>query len=333
MYNRTLWGVTLALVIVVLMLLAFPFSVLAISVPDSGPFILNVDIYRHVLESDDILVHGQYNWPYSVGPPDTAPAETVTQSVFVRLMNGATEVAGSTIYSYYRRGWGYGSFSMYLDAASAVGLWGTGLTVEVRGSPTLSWTGGTNYVVTTNVLNWNATANGSATRVMMYSHIISWASTLGDYWNLALVVGYADGDRFSSYGEAYFPNAISGLRVLVPQLFSGSVETPQYTDITYPTTGADAYKSAWPFNFGGISEYFGMPSDDEVFRTLIAFLIIFVVCAVMVRYGAPPPFALFAGFGLLFVLAIPGFISTVIVGGAMFLIVLLTGMVFILRRN
>ena len=89
----------------------------------------------------------------------------------------------------------------------------------------------------------------------------------------------------------------------------------------------------WPFDFGGISQWLGMPSNDDVFRTLIAFVVIFIVGMVMVRQGVPSGAALFACFALLFVLAIPGFVSMVLVGGLMFVIILLTGMVFLLRRS
>ena len=325
--------VLLAILLSLAVLLAFPSTVLAISNPDSGPFILQVDMYRHLLEDDDLLVVGRYNWPYSVGPPDTAPTETIAQSAFVRLMDGATELASGTVYSYYRNGWGYGSFSLYLDMAAAAGLWNTALTVELAGSPTLTWTGGGAHVATTTVLNWHSTVSSTATQAILYSYFTSWGNTLGDYWNISLITSLASGDKLSSYGEAYFTNVVLGLRTMVPALFSGAVVTPQYTDITYPTTGAEAAKAAWPFDFGGLSQYFGMPSDDEVFRTLLAFVIIFIVCAVMVRYSVPPLYATFAGFTLLFVLAVPGFISLVIVGGVTFLIVLLSGMVFALRRT
>jgi len=322
----------LAGVLALVLLFSVPSTVQAISVPDSGPYILQVDMYRHLLEDNDLLVHMRYNWPYAVGPPDTAPSETIAQSAFVRLLNGSTELARSTIYSYYRRGWGYGSASMYLNAVSAVGLWGTVLTVELQGSPTLTWTGGGVPQVSTTTLNWVPSASQSAARLTAYSHLITWASTLSDYWNTTLVQTQAGGNKLSSYGETYFSNAIPNLRLLIPELFSAYVETPQYTDIEYVETGANVTAGAWPFNFGGISEYFGMPSSDSVLRSLLAFVIIAILAGVMVSKGVPVPHVTLASFGLLIALAVPGFISLVLVGGVVFILVLLTGMVFLLRR-
>jgi len=320
------------LLIALLSILLFSTTVLAIENPDSGPFIIQVDAYRHLLEDNDLLIHGRYNVPYEVGPPDLAPDEAITQVMFVRLMDGTTEVGTSTIYAYYRRGWGYGTFSMYLNADLASGLWEDTLTVELRGSLTAGWTGDT-PVASTSVINWRSTTSQTATRVLMYSHLIAWANTLGDYWNVALVTQYAGENKLSSYGEAYFTSAIPGLRGMVPQLFSSSIETPQYDDIDYSTAGADAITDAWPFDFGGLSQYFGLPDDDMVFRTIIAFVIIFTVCAAMVSKGIPATYALFGGFALMFVLAVPGLISMVIVGAVLFVVVLLTGIVFLLRRT
>ena len=319
--------------VVLLVLLQVPKTVNAISGPDTGPYILQVDVYRHLLEIDDTLVLGRYNWPYDIGPPDTAPTETIAQSVFARLLNGSTEVARSVLPWYYRRGWGYGSFSMYLDAVQSAGLWDAGLAVELLGSPTLEWVGGKNPMASTGVLNWHATTASITTQLLVYNNLISWASTLGDYWNAALVTEYVGGNKLSSYGEIYFTSVIPDLRTMVPQLFSGSLEVTEYTDVEYPQTGIEAAKAAWPFDFGGISQYVGLPSNDEVLRTLLAFMIIFVVCAELVRRNVPSLYALFAGYALLFVLAVPGFVSLVIVGGSAFLVVLLTGMVFVLRRS
>lgn len=327
--RRKALRVLLALVASVIIGLSITTPVYAISVPDSGPFILQVDMYRHVLETDDLLVHGRYNWPYAA-----PPTETITQSVFARLTDGTSELGRSAIYAYYNRGWGYGSFSMYLSSSEAAGLWGTALTVEMRGSPTLTWTGGSGVpIASTSVLNWRATAGTAATQLLMYAHFINWANTLGDYWSVSLVSQYVGDNKFSSYGEAYFTNVIEGLRTMCPQLFASTMEVPTYEDVHYPTTGSDQMKSNWPFDFGGISEWVGLPSDDEVLRTIIAFVIIFTVCATMVGRGIPPSYALFGGFGLMFVLAVPGFISMVLVGGLLFVVVLLSGIVFLLRRQ
>lgn len=325
--RRKLRNVLFGMFIALAAMLISTTPVFAIDPPDSGPFIIQVDAYHHLLEDDDLLIHGRYNWPYA-----STPEETITQSVFSRLLDDGVEIARSSIYAYYDDGWGYGSFAMYLNAADAAGLWDTELTVALQGSPTLDW-GGDPPSVSTTVISWRNTSGTATTQALMYAHFVSWATTLGDYWSVALTGQYAGETKLSSYGEAYFTNVVEGLRTMCPQLFSSTLEVPGYEDIEYPTTGADEMDDNWPFDFGGISEWFGMPSTDEVLRTLLGFVIIFIICSVMVSRGIPASYALFAGFALLFVLAVPGIISMVIVGGLVFVVVILSGMVFLLRRN
>ena len=323
----------LLVVLTLVLFVSMPLSVWAISIPDSGPYIIQVNMYRHLLEDDDLLVHIQYNWPYAVGPPDTAPTETIAQSAFVRLLDGTTELARSTIYWCHRRGWGYGSASMYLDASSATGLWSDNLTAELRGSPTLTWTGGDVPVATTTVLLWNASTSIGITRLLVHSHLLSWAKTLGDYWSVVLTQETADGTKLSSYGETFFTNAIPNLRLMVPSLFSAYVEVPQYVDIEYTDVGVNATATAWPFDFSGLSVYLGMPDRDDTLRSLAAFVIIATVCGVMISRGIPVPHTTLAGFGLLVALAVPGFVNVLLLAGVVFVLVLVFGMVFLLRRT
>ena len=78
-----------------------------------------------------------------------------------------------------------------------------------------------------------------------------------------------------------------------------------------------------------MSQYFGLPSSDEVFRTLIGFVIVFAISALIMAKTNRTDFAMLAGFGLLIVLAVPGWISPIIVAGFAFLAVLGAALVFI----
>ena len=103
------------LLLLLLLVLVVPMSAhAAINVPDSGPFITRVDIYRHALEIDDMLVVARSNIPYV-----NVPTETISQAFTGRLLDGSTELARVSPYSYYNSGYDYGMFSMCLDAASA----------------------------------------------------------------------------------------------------------------------------------------------------------------------------------------------------------------------
>ncbi len=306
------------------LLLLVPF-LLGIAAPDSGPYISRVDIYRHCLEDDDMLVVVRYNIPYA-----SVPDESITQAYIGRFMDGSTELARVSPYSYYSKGYDYGMFSMYLDAASAP-VWEGAYTVELQGSPTLDWTPSIPSI-STGSLNWRAATSSSATRVLMYSHLIAWADELSDYWSIALTASTAGGTVLSSYGEAYFTNAISGLRTMCPNLFSAGTSVPQYEGVEWQKAQSEATKGAWPLDWGGVSVWLGLPSGDEVFRTLIGFVIVFLLCSILMAKTNRTDFALLAGYGLLIVLAVPGWISPVIVAGFTFLSLLGFGLVFILGK-
>jgi len=311
------------------MLLLLPF-LLGIAAPDSGPFLTRVDIYRHCLETDDMLVVVRYNIPYDVGPPDTIPTETVTQAFIGRFMNGSTELARVSPYSYYRRGYSYGAFSMYLDAASAPD-WEGDYTVKLEGSPTLEWDPSTPSV-STGSMYWRATTSTSTTQALLYAHLIAYANELSDYWSIALTSTTSGGEVLSSYGEVYFVSVVAELGTMCSRLFAAGVTTPQYTDVDWQRSQSEATKAAWPFDWGGMSEYFGLPSNDEVFRTLVGFVIVFCLCAMIMARTSRPDFAMLAGYGLIIVLAVPGWMSPVIVAGFTFLSVLGAALVFILGK-
>lgn len=313
------------LLALLLLLLLLPFA-LGIAAPNSGPYITRVDAYRHYLESDDLLVVVRYNVPYA-----TPPTETITQAYIGRLMSGSTELVSTSPYSYYNEGYGYGAYSMYLDAASAAGLWDTSLTVELRGSPTLSWTPSIPSAVTSSI-NWRATAGATATQALMYSHLIAYAEELSDYWSIALTSSTATGTVLSTYGETYFTNIIADLRTAVPALFSAGVTVPAYEDVEWQKAQSEAIKGTWPFDWGGMSEYFGLPSSDEIFRTLAAFIVVFLIASLIMAKTNRTDFAVLGGYGLLIVLAVPGWISPVIVAGFTFLAVLGAALVFIVGK-
>lgn len=316
---------TLLGLIILVTTLVFVTPVLAIDGPDSGPFIIRIDMYRHCLEEDDLLAFARYNVPYA-SPPD----ETIAQAYIGRLLVGSTEYARVSPYSYYNSGYGYGAFSMYLDAASAP-TWGSSCNVSLEGSPTLDWSPSTPSVVTSS-MNWRATTGTTATRALMYAHIIAYAEELSDYWSVALTTSTAEGTVLSTYGEAYFTNVVPELRTICPNLFTSSSETVTLVDTEWENPEATETTSSWPLDWGGISTWLGLPSSDEVLRTIIGFGIIFILCAMLASRTGRTDFTMIAGFGLMVIGAAVGMMSPIIVAGVTFAAVLLTGLVFLLGK-
>lgn len=306
-----LWGI---------FMLALP--VYAISGPDSGPFLTRIDIYRHALVDDDMLVVARYNLPYTV-PPD----ETISEAYIGRFMDGSDELGRISPYSYYNSGYGTGLFSIYLDADSAP-TWEGSYAVELNGSPTLSWSPSI-PTVTTTTLNWRSTASSSATEALLYAHLIAYAEELSDDWSLALTTSTTSGMVFSSYGEAYFTNAIPELRSMSSSLFSSSVDTVGVEDVNWQPDRP----SAWPFNWTGMSGWLGLPtSSDEVFRNVIGFIIIFALSGFLMTRTNRIDIVLSAALGLLIVAGVTELMTPVIVGGFVFLAALVAGLVFIFGK-
>jgi hypothetical protein len=166
----------------------------------------------------------------------------------------------------------------------------------------------------------------------MYSHLIAYAEELSDYWSIALTSSTATGTVLSTYGETYFTNIIADLRTAVPALFSAGVTVPAYEDVEWQKAQSEAIKGTWPFDWGGMSEYFGLPSSDEIFRTLAAFIVVFLIASLIMAKTNRTDFAVLGGYGLLIVLAVPGWISPVIVAGFTFLAVLGAALVFIVGK-
>jgi len=220
-----------ALTLALMLLLSLASPVLAIANPDSGPTIEQVDVYRHCLESDDMLVVVQYFVDYTVNP-----AETINQAFLGRLIaaDGVTVLANVAPYSYYDKGYDHGVYAVYLGAVEAAGHWGTACTISFEGNPTLAWPGDPPKV-TTPTLNWHATTTSQATELLLGSNVLTIANTLSDYWGIAwaLVTETVEGTKLSSFGDQYFTNAIPYLREMVPNIFLGGIVAPEWEESRY----------------------------------------------------------------------------------------------------
>jgi len=126
---RLLTAFTLASIFLLLSVL----PVLAITSPDVGPTIDRVDVFRHCLEVDDMMVLVRYHLDYNTDPP-----ETINQAYIGTFMDGIVELARVSPYTFYDKSYNHGVFSMYLDAGDAP-AWNGAYTVTLEGNPVLDW--------------------------------------------------------------------------------------------------------------------------------------------------------------------------------------------------
>jgi len=236
--KKKLIRVLSALAFALILSLSLSTSVLAISNPTTGPTIERVDVYRHCLETNDMLILVQYYIDY-IADPD----ESITEAYLGRFMSGATELANVAPYSFYNLDYNHGVFSMYFSEVEAPDWNGT-YTVVFEGNPTLAWVGGVPSVSTT-TLNKHSTTTQRATEIILGTMIMSIATQLSNYWSVELVESVATGNVLSSYGEQYFANVIPNIRTMVPNIFSGDIEAVVYVEKEHKQSYRDTLLNRW----------------------------------------------------------------------------------------
>ncbi len=306
-------------VLVGAMLLMTGTPVLAIANPDSGPFILQVDAYQNLDVTGDTLFLVKINIPYA-----SPPSEPSSSAFIGRVLLAGETVAETTPYAYYNSGYGYSTFAIY---ASSDITWEAAYTIDLTGSPTLSWAGNVPEVATTTI-NWHASASSALSRNLLATEVLGWASSLSAYWSVALLSITAGGNVLSSYGVAYFTNVIPYLKDLCPSVLPTGQTTISYTGKTFQGTGTAAVVSNWPFDFSGISEWMGLPNENLLHMILVAALIVFM--CVMLKLDTK--MSMTAAFAILVLLVIPGFLSPIVAAATIFVAVLGMSLVFILGK-
>lgn len=145
---------------------------------------------------------------------DTLPDETVADLFLFRLLDtDDSEIASTTAYPYYSRGYELGIVSFYFEAADAP-TWESGLTVQFTGNPLVDWTGGP-PVVETSSITWH-TGESADMQQLAAAHIITLASDLEAAWDVEMITSTSGVTILSDTGLAYFLNVISYLRGIAP---------------------------------------------------------------------------------------------------------------------
>lgn len=216
------------LLLVVVVWLLFPSSVNATAQPDNL-VIEDVQIFRHLLEADDMLMVFYYDIEYT-----SQPANPANQTFMIRLMNGGTTMGTVLPYPYGdNSGYQEGVRGMYFTAAEAP-TWGGSYTAVIQGNPSVffdaeDW----KETQALTAANWSPYDTQDENQNWLRLKIINIANELEVDWDETLLVSGSIGEVLNTTGEGYFINAIVGLRQMCPELFAIQTEEATFPSATY----------------------------------------------------------------------------------------------------
>lgn len=205
-----------SLVMVVLFMIISAIPVLAISDPDI--YQINAAyVYRNLRETGDQLYLVEYYCHY-----ETLPSENITTAFQVILYDtdDTTPLEVVYPYAYYRLGYDRGYASIYLPADSAL-TWGADYSFTIAGREPPFGVGLAPESSHHDIDLWTTYTNMDDTQRELAGRVLYSAYILNNSWNIdvSLLTDTTAGLKLSAYGEAYFSNVISSLRLVAPQAF------------------------------------------------------------------------------------------------------------------
>lgn len=281
-------GVVIAIVVSLLLVIVTP-ALAAIAHPDTLT-INSVYAYQSCLETDDQLYLIEYTVDYDGEYPAAYPDEDITEAFLTRLMYADTTDLGSTApYAYYQIGYGQGIAAIYFSADDAPPYWESELlSIELTGNPTLDWG---ESIPTTTVYTFDGWLGVSS----LASRILYLADLLELAWEVDMIETTAIGSCLTTYGEAYFTNAIPNLRVMCPSVFSSGMESADFnrrdvSDTTYADLLRDQWDGTW-LDTGDTADNLGV---DKIWITGMIFMATMLVITYIIvrRTGSYKPIML-----------------------------------------
>jgi hypothetical protein len=244
--RRILTGLAVAIILT----LGVVTPAFAIEIPSaSGGYLLieNSYVFRNLLETDDMGFFISYDWRYIGVYPVDYPDEVSAESIIIRIMDGAAEVANIQPYPYWFNGYGKGSVFIYLTAAEVVAAgiaWADPLTIKLVGNPILSWTDTGAPVgspsTSDSITAWTTETTVQGNRTALGNRILTQGIYLGIFWGSPLVQPDSGGTYYltppstSANGEDYFMQVVNDLHTICPQIFIAKSTVPQYKEEDIP---------------------------------------------------------------------------------------------------
>jgi len=207
------WLAVLSLVLV--LVLPFPNSVLAIGNPDSIT-IGEVAVFRGVEETGDQLYYCRYDLSYSVEPTENAE-DTFLMAIYD---TDGTTLLYTRPLNYYQ----HNIISIYLSASDAL-TWGSAYKIKIVGNPAI-------FALTegVNMRTWTLSGGDYREFTSMGTYLIGQASILETDWGIDLLTS---GNLLNTQGSIVFRDAIPGLNNIIPSIFSTTTSYFTTTNTTF----------------------------------------------------------------------------------------------------
>lgn len=261
--------------------------VFAIDLPDSTPTIIGKWAWRHVLESNDMLVIIYENTPYTT-TPDIDYSEAFNWEYV--STNGSVTHGVSQGYDYNDKGYGYNVIGYYFPAAEVASeniTWGAAYQIQMVGSP-VHFTTIPEYIFSMNAADYSALTDAEDIQTDIEQRILLLAADLNTKWALgttySLLSQTETGTVLSIYGEAFFRGALYGVQGYAPNIFSlviSSIDTSVLSDRTW----SDNYSSNLTSQYAGTDIDTGMTAGNallDVSYNLFGLLITLGIMAAIV---------------------------------------------------
>lgn len=250
--------------------------------PDDTPT-ADINIYRNLNETGDLLLISYYNIPYLV-PPD----DPITSTFAWSFRDGATIFGSTSGFAYNDNGYGYGVASVYMSAANvtASGLvWGNPYTLRLSGSPA--------FFATPPIYNFSVTAGDYSAAVAqadaqteLADRIIVIAELLNNRWGLlSMTLLTQEGETrtvLTSSGEAYFRGTIFGVQNMAPTIFASVITPLDYTDRTWSDNYTAQIENQYAGTWVETSKAAGAALFGTSYDLLSVIMMLFFIIAIIV---------------------------------------------------
>lgn len=319
--------VLLLAIIFPLILVATP--VYAISDPDSIS-VESTKVYEGLWEAGDMLFLVEYKVMYTVDPTED-PQDTFLLGVWEGAVKGPDRAL-----DYYQHNF----TSVYLTAAQVASFgyeYGDELKIRVTGNPSFfpSLTEGVNMkTVTLTSGHWLKGTTLEETRQYLADWCIILAETFETSWGTPLLTS---GGRLNPTGTVKFKEAIPSLDEVCPCIFQVYSTYPEYGDPTYGSAFSDELESRTGARLTGVLAGLGQwtvgkPDMGGLVGGILLAILFFVLAGRIFIATNSVPASIAVGFPFILVGNVVGILSLAITFVAVFLIVVVFAITFILGR-